>query len=220
MAYGLHWEWRGFGKLSDRNRARITQLRSIGNWTRKIRDRYLWYPGCRANVKLRSWGASEGLKFKRLVEEDKELKLQLWLERRDEDYAFPVEPNVVRQLAHVLEIELAQFDLAANSEELVDRLRSVAGQVRTVVVQKSRRTYVWQQGDERVLVDLAEIHSPVATTSVGLENLSGLSESSSRDAIGAARRSVVVARTSLELPAGLETLSYVEALARWVAREG
>jgi hypothetical protein len=219
MAYGLHWEWRGFGELDEQVRDRITRLRSVNGWDRTIRDRYLWYPGCRSNVKLRSWGAREGLKFKRLIEEDGELGLQLWLERQEEDFLFPIEPQVVHQLGRLLQIELPLAAPLPRSDDLIDGLSRLSDQIRVVVVEKSRSTFAWQKREARVLVDLAEIHSPVATMSVGLENLPGIEEPASRAALGAARDSVAAARAELGLPGGLVTLSYLEALAQWVGNE-
>ncbi len=216
MAYGLHWEWRGFGWLDDRVRGRIASLPSLTSWGGTICDRYIWKPDCSINVKLRSWGSTAGLKFKRLIERDSELQLQLWLERPEEDYRFPIQPAAILELARSLGIELPADHAVADSGELIAMLQTVAASVHVVRVEKSRQAFVWDQGGDAVLVDLTEIVAPVATTSVGLEDTAHLEDCSSASVVRAAGRAVSAARAGLGLPAGLETSSYLDILPSWI----
>jgi len=84
VAYGLHWEWRGFGVVPAPVRERIERLEPQFDAPAKLRDEYLRIPGCRLNLKLRS-GERPSLKFKRLRRFDPATGLELWEERAEED---------------------------------------------------------------------------------------------------------------------------------------
>ncbi|UCG88970.1 MAG: hypothetical protein JSW71_10720 [Gemmatimonadota bacterium] len=216
MAYGLHWEWRGFGHLDDRIRQRITGLRPLGSQLATVCDRYIWIPGCSANVKLRSWGSIAGLKFKRLIEEDRQSQLQLWLERPEEDYTFPIQPPVILELAKILGVELPGDRAIGDSRELITMLQNATADACVVRVEKSRRAFIWDHTRDAVLVDLAEIRAPVETTTVGLEDTAHLGDRSSAAEVRAANRSVTAAKADLGLPASLETKSYLDILPIWI----
>jgi len=216
MAYGLHWEWRGFGRLDDRVRGRIARLPPLGARPVSVCDQYIWVPGCSVNVKLRSWRSAAGLKFKRLIEHDGNLQVQLWLERPEEDRAFPIQPPVMLELATILDVELPVDRVIADCAEFIAVLQAAAATVHVIRVEKLRRTFVWGEGANTVLVDLADIHAPIVTTTVGLEDSAHLQDGSSATAVRGAGRSVTAARSDLGLPADLETKSYLDVLPTWI----
>jgi hypothetical protein len=183
-------------------------------------DRYLWFPGCTVNVKLRSFRGGETLKFKRLVEEDDYLRLQLWIEKPEEDYVFPLGRQAVEGLSRALGVDLPIERDLASSSELLYLLQTVTDEVQIVPVAKKRRSYVWVSEDSGVLIDLGDVLSPRQTLTIGLEDLTGLNEFSSREKVIAARDAVSAARDAMSLPGELETSSYLEALTRWVGNQG
>jgi hypothetical protein len=218
MAYGLHWEWRGFGYLEDAVRKRIAGLRPLDLPRRKTHDQYVWKPGCAVNVKLRSTDSTSSLKFKRLIRDDRELELQLWLERANEDYAFPIQPQVVSELAKILDIELSVDGSIARPGDLIAVLQDASKGLGVVSVEKSRYAFAWYHGSDAVLVDLTEIRSPVATVTVGLEDTAQLGDYSSEASISAAGLTVAAARAALGLPDGMMAKSYVDVLRTWLDR--
>lgn len=220
MAYGLHWEWRGFGELSQEVRSRVDKLKPLHSSPGKVVDRYLWFPACNINVKLRSFGGGETLKFKRLVERDDHLQLQLWMEKAEEDYVFPLARKGVEELSRAIRVDLSAEGDLASSSELLSVLQAATDEVQIVTVEKTRRSYVWISEDSAVLIDLVDVSSPEHTLTIGLEDLVGLNEFSSREKVIAARDTVAAARVDIGLPGGLETSSYLEALTRWAANQG
>ena len=53
MAFGTHWEWRGFGLLSEALDKELRTLPALFPDSQVVTDRYLWSPGCGINFKLR-----------------------------------------------------------------------------------------------------------------------------------------------------------------------
>jgi hypothetical protein len=205
MAIGEHWEWRGFGSLSPAVRARIETLPLKFPEPQRITDEYFWLPGVRINVKLRKDGALESLKFKRLLETSR--GIEKWHERAEETYPFPLEPAVVEKL--FLELGLPPPGSPAPARDAAEALlalRRLAPSVARVVVDKIRWQREWPGADpgggpRRVIIEVAEISHPERITSVGIED--------------GAVEAVEAARSALGLPAGLRTLSYLDALGVW-----
>jgi hypothetical protein len=121
------------------------------------------------------------------------------------------------ELATILDIELPVDRVIAESAELIAVLQAAAGTVHVVRVEKLRRTFVWGEGVNTVLVDLADIRAPTVTTTVGLENSAHLQDGSWATAVREAGRAVTAARSDLGLPADLETKSYLDVLPRWIS---
>jgi hypothetical protein len=207
MAFGKHWEWRGFGDLSSELRAKVEALPLKFPSSQDLTDEYLWVPGSPINVKLRL----SDLKFKRLVESSR--GLELWLEDPNENYKFPLEKPVVEKLAKELGIVTPPVDGAPLDRDallrLLDRSRP---RVELVPVQKSRWQREWRDVSRRpagtedaVIVEVAEIFAPERTFSVGIEHPRAERVAAVRDALGLAR--------------ALRPISYLGALEVW-ARGG
>ena len=94
MAFGKHWEWRGFGDLSPQRLARVRQLPLLFERSQEVVDRYLWAPGCELNVKLRFGD----FKIKRLISRAGR-GVEEWLEDPAENHSFPIAASVVSDVA-------------------------------------------------------------------------------------------------------------------------
>ena len=118
MAFGAHWEWRGFGALDPALRRRLESLPRKFATRQRLADEYLFVPGCPLNVKLR-----EGdLKFKRMLEVSQ--GLEQWLEDESENYPFPVAPELAEKLARELGIPWSQsFTAPLERADLLEALR-------------------------------------------------------------------------------------------------
>ncbi len=213
MPYGTHWEWRGFGTLDPEVEERIMRLPRAYPTPRSVTDQYIWTPGLTTNVKLRSWSGGASLKFKRLLQNDAEIGLQLWMEREDEDHQFPVTRGTIAELEDELNVELGVSGERCTYGSLLAGLGSA--RVKLIPVEKLRWLFRWPSDVGHVFVDLAELGRPVHTQTVGIEDALGTSGVDDDQLTGMARDLVLEARESLGLPDGLRRLSYLEAVASW-----
>jgi hypothetical protein len=205
MAFGEHWEWRGFGEFQGLARRRIEALPRKFPDHQEITDEYLHAPGATVNIKVR-----EGyLKFKRLT--GMTAGLERWLEDPSENHLFPVAREVIAKLFVDLGLrEMALPELVADKESLLELVRQADPRMALVRVRKKRWQHQWLEkprggGREGVIVELAEISVPERVTSVSLEHPEA--------------ELVTAAREALGLPAGLRELSYLRAIAAWARGE-
>jgi hypothetical protein len=215
MAYGLHWEWRGFGALEPTVRLLIEGLPRLFPSDAAGVDSYYWYPACDVNIKIRDWEIRSGVKLKRPRDHDAETGFRLWLENEREDFSFPLGTEAARTLAGALRVEALPPERPMGRCSLLTLLREARPDLVVVAVRKTRSIRRWVAGDREVLVDIAEITSPELVTSVGLEDCAGLSGSSSAEEVEAAKRDVVAAREALGLPGALTSASYLDAVGAW-----
>lgn len=169
MAYGSHWEWRGFGAVSSRFVKQFARLETIYP-QHEMTDCYLWFPGITVNAKLRQ-GAENGFKFKRL--ERKAGDFEAWTESEDDFFPFPLTDSAKRSLLNFLhESGLEKPDTSlprpANRKNMEEWLRKAG--CRFVTVKKTRESKIWHSRHGPVLVEWACIRSPQVLTSIGLEN--------------------------------------------------
>ncbi|HVR74492.1 MAG TPA: hypothetical protein VMT52_09180 [Planctomycetota bacterium] len=200
MAFGKHWEWRGFGSLPSALSDRLEALPLKFDSAQELTDEYLWAPGLTVNVKLRLGD----LKVKRSIERSG--GLERWLEDPLENYAFPLEDRVLDALARDLDILLPAVGRGPVTRgALLDLLRRADPPVQLVAVKKRRWQRLWGAGGAggAVTVEIAEISSPERTASVGIEH--------------AERARVEEARDALGLAEALNVMSYLEALPLWAA---
>jgi len=219
MAYGIHWEWRGFGVVEPEVERRITALPAAEVPERSVTDRYLWAPGATLNVKIRTWPGGGSLKVKRLLSADDPSGPSLWQEDPEEDYPFPIAASVLARVVEPLGIELSGCAgmAIADPHALVKLVRGGAGECRIVEVRKRRRRFEWRADAVPLLVELAEIEAPERTSSLGVEDAAGLSARSPDVQLAAARQAVAEAIPLFG--AGLRSLTYPQAVAVW-ARGG
>ena len=202
MAFGKHWEWRGFGSLRPDIERRIRALAPMFPEPQEVVDRYLWLPGCPLNLKLRL-GDFKIKRSIRRVDATAELAagLEEWLEDPAENWPFPLSAEVYSEIVGHLGGEVPQSARpCADEESLLAALREDIGPLRVIAVSKRRWQYRGPpHGD--VIVELAEILEPVSTLSVGVEDPDPDRVQATLEELG--------------LPGGLETLNYLEALDRW-----
>ncbi len=215
MAYGLHWEWRGFGELDPLVRRRIEDLPRLIPGDLQGVDSYYWFPGCDVNLKVRDWGSRAGVKLKRLLEVDDVAQLELWLEDEREDFPFPLRAESVSTVAAALGVEVAPPLRPMGRCSLLTLLREARPDLVVVAVHKARSLRRLGVGDRELSVELAEVTAPEHLTSVGLEDRAGLSGASSPEDQAAAKRDLLDARDALGLPGGLAPLSYLAAVGAW-----
>ncbi len=166
MAFGQHWEWRGFGRVSDELRARIEALDLRFASEAPTIDTYLWTPHGSGNVKLRHGD----LKFKRLLEVDGDL--QHWLEDENDIYPFPLDADVVGEMERALAVTLPEKPQdPVESNELVGLLKQALPPVRILVVEKYRRFFSLpiSLGDP-VIVEFTDLIRPERISSIACEH--------------------------------------------------
>lgn len=198
MAFGKHWEWRGFGELSTALRARLEALPRKFPGSQEVTDSYLHVPGSPVNIKLRF----ADLKFKRLLE--KTAGVELWLEDPTENHGFPIRPEVLATLGKDLGVTFREAcNAPVDLPGLLARLQAATPSVELVAVKKTRWQHEWPCVDPAgaVTIELAQIHSPQAIWSVGIEH--------------PCQEPVLAALKQLKIQSELRQLNYLEALSIW-----
>jgi hypothetical protein len=215
MAYGRHWEWRGFGTIPPTIERRVVALPSAGVPERTVTDYYLHAGGTAVNVKIRAWPGGGSLKVKRLLSAGDPEGPSLWEEDPEEDHAFPVAGPVLTRCLEAIGIAPPSSATAAvgDAAGLLAMLTRLGEPLRMVEVRKRRRTFVWSGGAAPVLVELADIATPERTASLGLEDMAGLSAHSAAAEVAIARRAVIDA--ACRFGESLRRLTYPQAVATW-----
>jgi hypothetical protein len=214
MAFGVHWEWRGFGSVSDAFFERYGVLAyEFGPWM--IEDIYIWTSGLEVNLKIRE-GVEGGLKIKRPFGRDG--RFERWVERPEDLYTLPLE----RKGWEVLAAELAGAGLvlgpypeeAPGHDQLLFLLERAGCQ--SVLVVKERGGRWWQGPNGRVLVEWSAIEKPQALLSVSLESedLSG-EEGGETDEEAKADLQAAIEAFHLDHER-LIPMNYMDALAHWI----
>ncbi len=199
MAFGQHWEWRGFARAPAEITARLERLPLKFPEVQRLTDEYLWTPSTEINVKLRLGD----LKLKRFLERrasEHAPTIERWLEDPGENFSFPLAAARLRALEEALRLEPESLgDQTLAREPLLAALGSRA---QCIAVVKSRRQY-WLDcaGGDRVTVELAEISAPERLVSVGLEH-----EDPDR---------LLAALGELAPGPELRSLNYLDAIAIW-----
>ena len=145
MALGRHWEWRGFGLVSDALRERWNSFAFAlpdQQWHDMV-DRYLWVPGYGMNAKMRS-GLPVGdcLKFKRL--RARWNQLQLWHEDPEDVHRFPLRWSDLRWLAQELHVELpSKQQETVGFDEALEIFQRATPPVQVIEVHKHRQARIW-----------------------------------------------------------------------------
>ncbi|MGQ9592829.1 MAG: hypothetical protein ACUVYA_21325, partial [Planctomycetota bacterium] len=137
MAFGIHWEWRGFGPLAPEAASQVVSLPRKFPSAQRVVDEYLWVPGARANVKLRA----SDLKLKRLL--DRRGAFELWEEDERENYAFPLGPEPLEKLCAELGASRPPPAALGDPRELLAWLERAAPGGRRVRVAKTRTQHDW-----------------------------------------------------------------------------
>ncbi len=167
MAFGLHWEWRGFGAVSADFVNKYSKL-DLQFDIQNVDDLYLWVPNLAVNAKFRE-GAEGGLKFKRIKNSDD--KLEQWHENEEEIFDFPLKEKAWTTLNKVMTtvgLALPAYPpIAPNREESTHILESI--DCKTIMVKKRREARLWRGPNGLVKVEWACISEPQSLISIGLE---------------------------------------------------
>ena len=196
MAFGMHWEWRGFGVLSSTLEEKIRALAPLFPDSQVVTDRYLWSPGCSLNFKLRFGD----FKIKRCLEQE-EGGVAKWQEDPGENYSFPLAAGVLGEVVSALGgADEGAGDAVESEAELLDRAGLAIAGLQVVAVAKER----WQYGApvlEGGIIELAQISLPEEIISVSVEHESAEGVREIMEVLG--------------LPGELKSFSYLEALEIW-----
>jgi hypothetical protein len=213
MAFGTHWEWRGFGDVSDPFTDRYGRL-NYQYGPQELQDIYIWIPESDLNLKVRA-GAGGGLKFKRLIGKDG--RLEQWSEEPADLFDFPLQEPAWQALAG----ELAKANLALGSypehppgrEQLLATLEKAG--CKTIPVSKQRGGRWWQGPNGRVLVEWTAIHKPQPILTISLESQDTAVEDD-RLTDEQAKADILAARAALRLDSRpLQIMNYMDALSIW-----
>jgi len=231
MSKGTHWEWRGFGTLTQDSRDAFERrpLKFVeGPAWDETKDEYIWIPGAAINVKLRTGGVEEGLKLKRFVRREKDL--ELWFENPVELYPFNrLDAATLTKLADILGLRFGKIpDPPLTAANILEVFRQGSPKPSVVTVYKRRQTRLHSDTVQielafikTVTIDDANVALGTALTSIAVENVTDVT-SLSPDQVNGARDEIDTAITSLELRvAGFEEKNYLRAIAEWTtaARE-
>ena len=205
---GIHWEYRLFGTLSKNDRTRLESVCSTPVESGDVKDRYLWSAGCASNIKIRK----KKLKFKRLLEATPD-GFELWDEGKHLKFNFPLDGATIEMLEKELRAQ-APDELktgCASADELTARMLFFTPAIQSIVVEKHRSRCAFLCQDTPIQLEIAELRTPVAVTSIALECVS-------TGAIDADKglRVIRAARDALELPDSFEAMGYVQFLGRLV----
>jgi hypothetical protein len=214
MAFGVHWEWRGFGSISEAFFDRYGVL-PYEFGPLKVEDIYIWTPDLEVNLKIRE-GEEGGLKFKRPFGRDGHF--ERWVERAEDLYPLPL----ARQGWEVLAAELAAAGLvlgpypeeAPGHDQLLFLLERAG--CRSVLVVKERGGRWWQGPNGRVLVEWSMIEKPQTLLSLSLES----------EDLSAEARAMTDEEAKADLQAAIDALhfdreslvpmNYMDALTTWI----
>ena len=196
MAFGMHWEWRGFGVISSTLEEKLRALVPLFPDSQVVTDRYLWSPGCSINFKLRFGD----FKIKRCLEQE-EGGVAKWQEDPGENYSFPLAGGVLGEVVSALGgTDEGAGDAVESEAELLDRAGLAIAGLQVVAVAKER----WQYGApvlEGGIIELAQISLPEEIISVSVEHESAEGVREIMEVLG--------------LPGELKSFSYLEALETW-----
>ncbi|MEC7922733.1 MAG: hypothetical protein VX496_04955 [Planctomycetota bacterium] len=196
MAFGMHWEWRGFGVLSSALEDKVRALVPLFPDSQVVTDRYLWSPGCSINFKLRFGD----FKIKRCLEQE-DGGVAKWQEDPGENYSFPLAGGVLGEVVSALGgTDEGAGDAVESEAELLDRAGLAIAGLQVVAVAKER----WQYGApvlEGGIIELAQISLPEEIISVSVEHESAEGVREIMEVLG--------------LPGELKSFSYLEALETW-----
>jgi hypothetical protein len=168
MAYGEHWEWRGFGSLSGKLEKKYGEQPLLFPY-QKVIDEYLWTPGLEVNIKMRT-GAEGGFKFKRLKRTND--PFEKWEEKEEEIFYFPLGKkawDLLRKALKDTDAKLPSFEKRIEDKSSLFNITNRSG-FKIVIIDKLRESRVIQAPYADVKIEKVKINSPVSCISIGLEN--------------------------------------------------
>ncbi len=201
MAFGDHWEWRGFGRTSPSFQSWFQELPSLTLPNEHaLRDEYLWTPGCVHNVKLRY----DALKFKRFLA--REESFERWLEAESDFLPFPLSSKHLHVLESLLNTRLPSVPNQPIDRDIFLQLIAQAHPpIYLIPVLKQRQLHRWMlPNGEALIVEWTHILRPRRVETVALES----------ENLVALRQAFATLKPMLT---ALRPMNYVQALGEWLA---
>lgn len=216
MAYGLHWEWRGFGALDDATTERVSALGARSDVVEVV-DQYIWTPHISVNLKVRSWAGGRRLKVKRPVDRIAETGIELWAEHPEDDHELPITSDTATRVLREWGLPIRVSGASVDAAELLECVRRTDPNVRVVSVRKVRSWAATRVGKTMLQVERADILEPQRIGSLGIEDVSGLQRESPPQLFEQAHEAVRALYN--HLAPQWEPSNYMRAVASW-ARGG
>jgi hypothetical protein len=229
MPVGTHWEWRGYGRVSDDFVAAFRKLplspgREPGDEV--VRDQHVFLPGASVHVKLHLSGREPGLRLRRLL--GREGGLELWADdptdiRLFEEIDQRLLADLALQLGLTLRGRLRSGTLPP--EHVVNHLRAGIPPAEVVSVTRKRTCRLARPDVEAELAEITQVRLEGPEPAVGLplfsvrvSSLADLSDASATARIAAGN---AVRLALAELGVGSEPLvpsNELLAIALWKSR--
>ena len=213
MAFGTHWEWRGFGAVNSKLAEQFSALKASVS-SNQVVDTYIYAPGLKTNIKIRT-GHQSGIKFKRPVKFAD--NFELWTEREDELFDFPLTKADRDRVRNILDgTELNRIGSLPTDVKTADDALSWLSEAgyELIKVKKDRETRVWHHADRSVMVEWACLSLPQFITSISLESEPvKYSDKQSETSALSLLKSAFSQMNLDKMP--LRPMNYLEALNKW-----
>lgn len=198
---GIIWEWRAFGRIDERLRARVEDF-PVRTGIKELQGEDVYFVSRTSdqNIKLRKSGGEWLLKFKLLLATEKQA-IELYSETAASVFRFPVDLDKLREAARLLETKLPESVLTSISlsqEEFTAALAQSSPAIIEIRVSKVRSQFQFDGG----WIELADVDFPrqaVQTISIHSNDI------------------LLVEKMVEHLQPGpeLEAMNYVQACRRW-----
>jgi hypothetical protein len=195
------WEWRAFGRIDERLRAKVESY-PVRAGIKALCGEDIYFVSCVSdqNVKLRKSGSEWLLKFKLLLATERQA-LELYSETAASIFRFPVRSDMLREAARLLQTNLPEDALSMTSftdEEFARALAGSSPAVTRVEVSKVRSQFQFDGG----WIEMADVvfkRGRVQTISIHSNEVEVVEKMVERLGPGAE----------------LEVMNYVQACRRW-----
>jgi hypothetical protein len=183
-----------------------------------VMDQYLWVPRSTINIKLRTRNGGS-LKLKRLERTEPATGIELWVERPDEEYAFPISPDVVSGLWRNLNVTLPSPTEPLDRARLLLLLEEAREQIQLISVKKRRETREHVSPGGPLLVEITCIEHPERVSSISVEDGFGLATDTENMRVAEAHDAVAEVVNTFGLARWFRRMNYLEALELWSAHK-
>jgi len=227
MARGTHWEWRGFGRVSNRFLEAFVRcplgFEHAPPWDH-ARDEYYWFRASPIYVRLRTGGTPLGLKLKRFVARDRDL--ELWFEDPNDLHPLGrLDHGVLNEIAATLGVRHGGVPAGPLTSDQVARVfRTSSPPASVLTVSKTRQI---RRAGRGIQIEFSKITRVTANGwrtaidrplfSIAVRNSSDLTHATP-DAVDAAREETLAVLAALNLAAEpLRPMNYLEAIETWTS---
>ncbi|MGK7369222.1 MAG: hypothetical protein ACNS64_03315 [Candidatus Halalkalibacterium sp. M3_1C_030] len=169
MAFGLHWEWRGFGGVNSSFADRFSKLDTLVS-EYAVEDYYIYVPGLETNLKIRK-GDKNNLKFKRPGKFKN--NFEQWKELENEFFEFPIPLRAQNLLVEFLKSTAIDRTCSIppaieTTDDYLRWLKEIGCQI--IEVRKAREIKEWSNAEGSVMIEWTGIYNPQSIISISLES--------------------------------------------------